>query len=223
MSTKNTIMRLLSYTILFLLSFASLESFAQNNNEGYYIELPNASGYQPPQAESAEATAALESAATAFIETLPTVYQDSIRVYGFGFYRADEVTSGGFSETMQRQIDKRKADKDRPYYLLFGKESNSEGLYTGISVDIHLPKSGIFECLDIVSTTYRASFKNIIKSSVTTKFAIASNGIGQYVDAEIEGINALKEGVLELLTGCPNVEPINGCYLCGENLSLIHI
>ena len=79
----------------------------------------------------------LESAACQLKLSLPEQYQNEFKVFDFGFYRINEFTKGGFEEVWDKII--LDVQQQSPYYLLFGKITNTEGAYSNIWVDFKLP------------------------------------------------------------------------------------
>ncbi|MFZ4474506.1 MAG: hypothetical protein ACOYPR_04885 [Saprospiraceae bacterium] len=126
---------LLTFTAVIAFSFTAA---AQN----CYVRLDDASGYTPTASQLAE----LEAAACRLIDSLPAEFQDSFKVYDFGFYLHNETQQGGYPEAFQWAVDT--VQTLSKYYLLFGKQTDRSGVYTRFWVDLKLPETGIFSCLD---------------------------------------------------------------------------
>ena len=114
--------------LLILTVIFSNSIFGQN----CYIQLSDMSGFDtsPYQKD-------LESAACQLKLSLPEQYQNEFKVFDFGFYRINEFTKGGFEEVWDKII--LDVQQQSPYYLLFGKITNTEGAYSNIWVDFKLP------------------------------------------------------------------------------------
>ncbi len=106
-----------------------------------YVRLSDVSGITPTQAQ----LDSLESTACRLRDSLPSEFQSAFKVYDFGFYLHNETMVGGYPEAFQKAIDLAQAGS--PYYLLFGKQTDKNGVYTRFWVQIKLPVSGGFYCL----------------------------------------------------------------------------
>ena len=153
--------------------------------------------------------AELEAAACALVESLPVAYQDSFKVFDFGFYRHQEHFEGGFDPVFEQA--KTLARRKSPYYLLFGKESNTKGIYDKFWVDLHLPGTTLSLCL---TDNQKDILVNSIKNKVDNTHDANDKIPFQYYKAEIEGINKLKNELGKLLYCCPLTNArSNGCDL----------
>ena len=94
------------------------------NSQSCYVRLSDASGISPTQYQ----LDALESAACRLRDSLPLVFQDSFKVYDFGFYLHNETMVGGYPEMFQTAITQ--VETQSQYYLLFGKQTDKSGIYT---------------------------------------------------------------------------------------------
>ncbi len=104
--------------LLPILFFQTLQAIAQS----CYTRLTDASGvntdtYQP----------ILESAACSLRAVFPTEFQQSFKVYDVGFYLHHTVTTG-YPQIFE--IIKNDVAAQSPYYLLFGKQTDRNGIYT---------------------------------------------------------------------------------------------
>ena len=85
-----------------------------------------------------------EAAACDLIRSLPSEFQNQFRVYDFGFYRLNEYMEEGVDKIWQEMI--RQVEQMTPYYLIFGKESSTQGIYSTIRVAVKLPLAESFGC-----------------------------------------------------------------------------
>jgi hypothetical protein len=144
--------------------------------------------------------AALEAAACQLRDSFPSIHQNDFKVYDFGFYSMNQYMQGGFKAFWEK-VKTNVAAKSQ-YYLLFGKITNNEGVYTELWVDLVLPRNNSFTCIDLLSPNLR---ENLRKKYETTANEIhESNGKDpkQYHLAEIEVMKQLSEYVGGLKQCC---------------------
>ncbi len=175
---------------VFVAMFAIPALRAQSN---CYVRLTDASGYTP----AAEQIAALEQAAAALCLAFDSSgFSGQFKVYDFGFYLHHETTTGGYPEPFARKVEEVAALS--PYYLLFGKQSDPTGLYTRIYVDLKIPNTGFFTCVD---STKLKIIKETIQVAVNEEYARIGNLHFMYSDAEIKGMNVLSKIFASLRSG----------------------
>lgn len=108
-----------------------------------YEEIMDVSGF-----DTAPYLDGLNTAACDLIATFPdSTYADSFKVYSFGFYVNMEYFDG-YSYPQAFVDVKNEVAAQSPYYLLIGRQSDPSGIYTRFWVDVKLPETGSFECLD---------------------------------------------------------------------------
>jgi hypothetical protein len=143
---------------------------------------------------------ALERAACRLRDSLPTAFQNSFKVYDFGFYLHNENMVGGYPEMFQTAITQ--VETQSQYYLLFGKQTESTGIYTKFWVAMKLPNQDIFYCIDQLSPSLRGD--------LTAKYGIIANAVHdtnekayfRYHEAEIKTIDSLRTYVTALKECC---------------------
>jgi hypothetical protein len=143
--------------LVLCLSFITNQATAQ-----CYQVISDQTGYIP----RADQISLLEAAACALLDSIPQPQRDSFGIYEVGFYVHGETTSGGYPEAFQAAIDNAKAHK--PYYILFGKQSDSKGLCTRFWVDLELPLGGEFSCLNLISPSLglrSGAIQNVAKAT----------------------------------------------------------
>jgi hypothetical protein len=86
----------------------------------------------------------LEQAACELRESMPLVFRDSFKVFDFGYYVFTKDTKSGNDPIFKKAIEKAKSQSK--YYILFGKESSSDGIYTNFWFDMNLPRTKRFAC-----------------------------------------------------------------------------
>ena len=125
--------------LLFL--FLLLWNFSEAQNCSAYIRLSDASGFDtnPYQTMLKDAACELQAA-------LPAEFQDQFKVFDFGFYLHNEGFQEGYEGMFEHMIQEVK--QLSPYYVLFGKVTSSEGVYTHLLMDAKLPEHANFPCLN---------------------------------------------------------------------------
>jgi hypothetical protein len=129
----------------FLLAFWSERGLAQ----GYYQELVEVSGFdtQPFQID-------LEKSAMQLDTIFPDSFENKFQVFSGGFYVLQENFDGfGYPEAFEKL--RSEAASLSEFYLVLGRQSDSKGIYTKYWIDVKLPNTGSFECIDILSTEMR--------------------------------------------------------------------
>ena len=147
-----------------------------------YVRLNDASGYTPTNTQLND----LEAAACRLIDSLPVEFRDSFKVFDFGFYLHNETFSGGYPEAFQMAIQQAQASSK--YYLLFGKQTDGNGMYTKFWVDLKLPETGVFGCTD---NTAVELLKLGIGLNINIKNNESDDKINSYSLIEVLGINEL--------------------------------
>ena len=88
-----------------------------------YTQMMNASGITLEDTD----IKALEDSACALKAILPEKVRDSFAIIDFGFYSQNENMVGGYPEFMGLLIQELDADPKSKYYILFARESSSNG------------------------------------------------------------------------------------------------
>jgi hypothetical protein len=174
--------------------FAFLMGFFQAANGQAYQKLEDASGFNTDAFQ-----AELEAAAQALQDSFPTDFQDDFKVYDFGFYLHQEVTDGGYPEAFAQKVAAI-AQMSR-YYLVFGKQTDQSGIYSKYWVDLKLPTTGEFTCLDLFAANYR--------TNLTKKFEIIANQIAELNDYSPSMFATIEKGVIDSLKSY-----LTGMYEC---------
>ncbi len=169
-----------------------------------YIRLSDPSGLNTDSCQ-----VRLNTAACQLVESFPAAFQDSFKVYDFGFYLHNEVMEGGYPALFTEKVAEIAGMS--AYYLIFGKQTDSEGVYTRIWVDLKLPETGSFECMEEVE-------RDIIKGQVSRKTKMvyaANNNLYQYYgEAEIACMNLLKRYVTKIKDCCYTELKSESCSPC---------
>lgn len=126
----------------------------------------------------------IETAAQKAIDILPATDRPLFKVYDAGFYVHHAVMPGGVSplwEQIKTEVENLPSSK---YYLIFGRESSSEGLNNKIRVKLKLPTTSAYSCL---TEDERLNIEKYIEQTAN------SNLNGSYYQAEIAALNLLKD------------------------------
>ena len=182
-----------------------LFSMAQLASAQCYTKMMDASGIELDASD----LKMLEDSACALKAIIPEKVRDSFAIIDFGFYAINENMVGGYPEFMDLMIDELAADAKSKYYILFARESSSNGgPNSKIWVKVKLPTWGQFSCM----TEMQRSLFEIRLDMVVQK--IPMNGYTAYVKAERDGISKARSMVAKILDCCYKRE---GCLIkeCG--------
>lgn len=201
--------------ILYLLPVWLLSLNLSAQTPDYYVQLEDASGFDtsPYQAE-------LEAVAAELCHLFDSAgFVNQFRVYDFGFYLHQEVTEGGYPEPFAQKVAQ--VQQMSPYYLLFGKQTDKTGVYTRFWVDLRLPTTNNFTCLD---TTDR----EMLKISIDLRINNVYNGLQKlpnyYHEAEMSGLERLKDEVYKQIECCYYSKGSSSCEktcLAPEEIKLL--
>ena len=151
-------LKLLLIFSVFIFCFNGLIS--QTSSDSYII-LGDHSGIKTNQ------IGLLETASDSLVATLPAVYQDSFKVFDFGYYTYNDNMVGGLGF----YIEKIKSDAkiNSKYYFVFGKLI-SEG-EKKLIVSINLPKGDSFTCIFEENPGFNSDFSYLLsgKANLTEK------------------------------------------------------
>jgi hypothetical protein len=128
-----------------------------------YIRMTDASGVNTDDFQPM-----LEAAACSLRAVFPSEFQQSFKVYDVGFYLQNPITTGYPQVFEMARID---VAAQSPYYLLFGKQTDKNGVYTKFWVDLKLPNTGKFGCIDLLSPTLRSDIKKKVEYVTVTTYA----------------------------------------------------
>lgn len=152
----------------------------------------------------------LNDAACELIQALPAEYQDSFKVYDFGFYSQNEYMADRVQEIWDNTI----SQIPTKYYLLFGKQSDHTGIYSKFIVDINLPF--VPACIDEIS---QKEIIDNVRWTTEDEYIKDEKKPYSYFKAEIKGIKYLKEKVL-YLQDCCNEYMRSSCSNCIDDLTI---
>ncbi|MEY3241258.1 MAG: hypothetical protein RIR11_2696 [Bacteroidota bacterium] len=200
--------------IIILLLGLNAAFLAQLNAQSCYVRLFDASGIEPTQYQ----LTALETAACRLRDSLPTAFQNSFKVYDFGFYLQNENMVGGYPEMFQTAITQ--VETQSQYYLLFGKQTDKTGIYTKFWYALKMPTTAQFSCMIDLQ---REVYKKRVETKTNKKYAENQNAYFKYHEAEISGIEELIKIINEIKDCCVAnrngvAERSAGCDGCSDEL-----
>ncbi len=198
-------MKAIKITILLL--FLTGNIYAQNCCEsgGCYIRLNDISGVDTDEYQNS-----LKAAACELVQAFPDDFRRDFRVYDFGFYLHNEHFDGNYPAVFEQV----KSQIDKPYYLLFGKQTDSTGVYSKIWVEVKLPTTGRFSCPE---SDYYDLVEYKVKRATINKYNEFNNNPFEYHNAEIAGIEKLKEFVEKIIGCCAIENRDESCIFCSWN------
>ena len=185
--------------IIFILSLCllSTESKAQ-----CYLKYTDASGM--PMSDSDLQT--LKDSACALKNIFPVEVKDSFAVVDFGFYSHNQNMVGGYPEFMNLMIKRLATDPKTKYYLLFGRESNSDYPNTKIWVKVVLPSWGRFKCMSEMQRTLVG-----VRCESKTDSIFSAEPNNRVFKPEIGTISSLKKQVAKIVDCCYANKGGEGC------------
>lgn len=197
--------------LFFAFVFAFL-FFAQRSNAQCYVRLEDASGLNTDAYQDT-----LQAAAARLCAIFDTTgFQGQFKVYDFGFYLHQENTMGGYPEPFAQKIAE--VQGLSPYYLLFGKQTDKSGVYTKFWVDLVLPDTSFFYCIDLSQN---------LRDNLKAKYQIIANTINDingkvanlYHKSEVATIDSLYMNLLSLKECCigsnRQLRSYMNCISCG--------
>jgi hypothetical protein len=192
---------------LFLVFFLTKEGNGQvNNTSDNYVKLVDISGAFFPENDLTE----LKNAANDLVNAFPQEFQSQFKVYDMGFYRhTNSMVGTSTSDVWSSTITGLSA----PYYLIFGRESDPNGNFNQIRVELKLPNRGGLECID---NTYLEIIKNSVRlpTEVLLKNGIVNGNISAHIEAERISINNLKSYLTKVVNCCNNGSWNPSCGTC---------
>jgi hypothetical protein len=196
--------------IPFLFVFACFSLFfAQRSGAQCYVRLEDASGFKTDayqdtlQAAAAKLCAIFDS----------TGFAGQFKVYDFGFYLHQENTTGGYPEPFAQKMTE--VQDSSPYYLLFGKQTDKSGVYTRFWVDLVLPDTGEFECIDLMSPFLRNDLIKKFESITNQNHEDGGKTPDNYSNVEISVIDSVKNYFVSFFECCDlGNRRLAGCNTC---------
>jgi hypothetical protein len=168
---------LTSLLALFLVGFASAQNF---------IRLTDASGITP----TTEELSSIETAVQQAVDILPTADRPLFKVYDAGFYIHNIVMIGGIPPVWEQIKTDVENLPSSEYYLIFGRESSSEGLNTKVRVKLKLPTTSAYSCL---TEEERGNLERYIEQVANDNLSF------RYTQAEVAALELLKDYLYKII------------------------
>ncbi len=170
---------------------------------------------------TSNANSLLEEASCALADSFPgEAFRDSFGVYDFGFYLQTENMGG--QANIDAIFDEMESRVSHPFYMIFGRKSDPNGIYTQLFVRFKFP-AGIepFECLvedDL------ANYKLFLPAFLNEQYAILQNTPDNASLAIKETINKFTEFVMEKRECCVTgfINSCDNCMTADQIISILN-
>ncbi len=154
----------------------------------------------------------LQDSSCALIQKLPTEFQSQFKVYDFGFYANNEFMQVGFQDLWDKVVNDAKAET--PYFVIFGRQLPDSKGNAKIWVEVNLPNSGSFSCIDDIALGFRSSLNSKIRTVAEIEFANSSNLPYSFIQAELRSISILKKFISNIVSCCDLGLRSSSCTTC---------
>jgi hypothetical protein len=170
---------------------------AKLSSQPFYINIGENSGV-----EYESSLNGLENYSSNLAHALPSTFRNSFKVFSTGFYLHNRNFVGGIPDEFEIAIDT--AQNESTYYLLFGREKNTEGKIVRYWVDLKLPfETDSLEC-------FKQNDVYLLKGKIESKLTpYLGNEDKTFSIAENAAISLLKDE-LEYIVHCCHVVSNNG-------------
>jgi hypothetical protein len=199
LQTKDNTMKIIKLFLILFIGFIS-----NLHSQNCYKVIADFSGI-----DNTSHLAELESAACALRDSMPIELRNKFKVYDFGFYVFSKDLKGGNDPIFKQAVDKAKAESE--FYVLFGKESNSDGIYTKFWFDMKLPNTARFTCMD---SRYRSDLISKYKLLANTIHNKNNKDYSRYHEVEIAIMDSIAKFIYGLKDCCTGFESGPSCDPC---------
>ena len=198
---KNKKTRKMKKLFLILLTVLTVQI---TNGQNCFEKLPELSGFDLSGYQSQ-----IESAACKVRDSLPLNFQNDFKVYDAGFYIHMENFNGfGYPEGFSQLIN----SISSPYYVVVGKQNESQGLFTKFWVDVKLPDITGDGC--IPNLNEEAS--NLVEFVIEREFNQLGRSPYAYPAALITALESLNEFISTAKVCCENGGDVSQCLECNN-------
>lgn len=159
--------------------------------------------------DNSENLIALNETACELRKALPNRFENNFAVFSYEFYSLTESFEESYPEQFKEVINYIKSQKD--YYLIIGKENNSKGLISNFYININLPTSDSLDCLNTKMMDY---ISTLVLSKIENKYKEMGSIYPLYYQAEIEGMNFLKNYIIDKIGCCLSPLREGYCSVC---------
>lgn len=192
---------ILLWLLLFLSTIYPSIISAQNSCFDYFEDL---SGLP-----SGTYTEEINEKACSLKAEFPTEFQNDFKVFDIGFYAHAESMYGTTDQLWESA--KTKAASLSQYYLLIGRELNSDGVYSRIRTDLVLPTTGVFHCIN-------ENYLQVIKNTLSNPIEL-DKVWNSYPKNIYTGIDNLTIEIKRIKNCCENGGNLNDCFACPINFN----
>ncbi|MEZ5041077.1 MAG: hypothetical protein R2828_14360 [Saprospiraceae bacterium] len=175
------------FSVLFLL--ATLDLIGQT----CYIQKLDASGIDVTPYQND-----LNAAACELQSSFPSEFQNSFKVFGYGYYRILTSVNEDQNSLPSFEASKVQAQAESDYYLLIGKQSTDAGIYLKFWVDVKLPETGDFACL---TESFRLLITEKVRQAIESNYDARGRFYPEYAQAEMAGMQELERIVNNIKNG----------------------
>jgi hypothetical protein len=114
----------------------------------------------------------------------------------FGFYAFNKNMEGGYPEFMDMMVEKLATDPKTKYYLLFGRQTDSNGPNTKLWVKVKLPNNQYFNCIwqerlntldEYMKMTTQVSYRKGVYKTEIECMTTLKNLVLKFIDCCSEG------------------------------------
>lgn len=162
-------------TLILLSFFIAAGAHAQNTSKSIldsYEPLDDMSGSLRLQGDRASMAVAVNAA----VEQLDESLSSEVKIYDFGFYRMEEFYPGDYEISWQKVIGEISIQE---IYLLIGKQSDSNGMYTRFRTKVSFPETIQGQCFD-------SDFELYCQREVEKEIELTYDFYGRWYDAAVE-------------------------------------
>ncbi|MCB9274968.1 MAG: hypothetical protein H6564_13070 [Lewinellaceae bacterium] len=138
----------------------------------------------------------LNQTACELIDSFPTEFQNQFKVISMGFYLYNPIMIPGIGQFRAKAIQD--AENESAFYLLITRQSDNTGLFKKFYVDLKLPNSGAFSCLD---STAVQNIKQTVKQAIDQSYLQSGGSPYNFASAEIAGMEILAQIIGDIKSG----------------------
>lgn len=173
-----------------------------------YQQIKNNSGYP-----ESTVSPTLETTACSLKTAVTAPYSSQFAVYSTAIYLHTAQTDQNVDPAIASILAT--VESSSPYYLLFVKYGDYNGLYKDFKVYTKLPTGGIFSC---IAADQRDKIGEFISLAVQDKYDQLGRDFAHYATAEIAGMEKLQKYLEKLAACCDgnNVIQSQSCSLCPD-------
>lgn len=172
-----------------------------------YVRVFDLSGITPSSTEEQ----IMEDAANQIVTALGPEFTGQFKVYDFSYYVYNDLMSGLEEPAIWAHV---KSQIPTPYYILFGRESDHLGNFNKVRVELKLPTTHQFRCLD---TDYLKIIQNTLELPNNELYVNNPNckDFSSFLDVHLSSLHNLEIHILKL-NQCCDAQTGNWSPNCGN-------